>query len=150
MFNQTLYPFRSFFDDEWLEPRARVHSPPCEIQENKEGYLIAFDVPGIKKDDLKIQLKDNVLTLEGERHFEKNSTENQTQLSEKSYGRFQRSFTLPDSVITDKIEADHENGVLHVFIPKAKATQPKTISIESKGDSFLKKLFQTKSEENVA
>lgn len=105
--------------------------PSCDIHENKDLFSLSVDLPGVKKEDIKIEVQNNVLSISGERVRETKS-ENSDSIwhFERAYGRFERSFTLPTSVSADKIEAQFENGVLNVVLPKAEIAKGRTIQIQ--------------------
>ncbi|MNL19179.1 Spore protein SP21 [compost metagenome] len=113
-----------------------------EVTESEEHYLMSFDLPGMKKDDIKIEMKENVLTISGERKQEvKPEGTKSVQNFERAYGAFKKSFSLPTTVIEDKIEAKYEDGVLSLYLPKTPVAQSKTIEINSeKGNFFGKSL----------
>ncbi|SRR5690606_38800544 len=139
-----------FNDDLWGRrwPVRRSFVPSVDIGEDDTSYLITADVPGMKPEDLDIQVENNVLTLRGERKYE-NKTERQGyHRVERQYGSFQRSFTLPEGVDADKIEASVENGTLTLRVPKPAASLPKKVkvSVGSLTDK-AKKLFGKKNEE---
>ena len=119
-------------------PTARVFRPPAEVAEQEDHYLMSFDLPGIKKEDIKIEMKENVLTLAGERKQEAKieGTKN-AQVFERQYGSFYRSFTLPTTVSEDKIEAHYENGVLSLYLPKTPVAQARKIEINSEKGGFF-------------
>ena len=123
--------------------------PSCDIDESKDHYLVSFDMPGVKKDDIQIEVKDNTLMIAGERNKEVKNAEHEGYMRhERSYGKFQRAFTLPGSVDASKIEAHYEDGVLNVAIPKTEASKGRTIEIQSgKGGLFSRLLGTTKSNE---
>jgi HSP20 family protein len=101
-----------------------------EIKETKEGYLFKADVPGIKEDDLTINLTGNRLTVSGKREEEKRQ-EHETYFSyERSYGSFTRSFTLPDGIDAEKVNATLKDGVLSILVPKKPEAQPKKVDIK--------------------
>ncbi|WP_295903821.1 Hsp20/alpha crystallin family protein [uncultured Bdellovibrio sp.] len=105
----------------------RTYSPAYEITEGENYYLISADLPGVKKEDIKIEMNENVLTISGER-----KRDNKT-------ASFKRSFSVPNTVDFEKIEANHEDGVLSIQLPKAAAMKARTIEIQSKaGDSSEK------------
>ncbi|WP_458700560.1 Hsp20/alpha crystallin family protein [Sulfurospirillum sp. 1307] len=106
--------------------------PSVNSREAKDAYHIEIDLPGIKKDDISIDIKDNVLTVSGERKVRDEISEDSYYKVESSYGKFIRSFTLPKNVDVDKIEANSENGVLEIKIPKQEVIkdQPKKIKIK--------------------
>ncbi len=106
-------------------------SPACEISETETHYQMSVDLPGIKKEDVKIELNDNTLTISGERKSEKKAgDERNVKYVEKYYGTFTRSFTLPTTVDTEKIEARYEDGVLSLEIPKAPLARTRKIEIQ--------------------
>lgn len=120
-------------------PAKQAFRPAAEATEHKEHYLMSFDLPGLRKEDIKIEMKENVLTITGERKQE-TTTEGtpKAQIFERQYGHFQRSFTLPTTVQEDKIEAHFENGVLSLYLPKTPVAQPKTIEINSEKSAFFR------------
>ena len=102
-----------------------------EVKETKEGYLFKADVPGIKEGDLTINLNGGRLTVSGKREEEK-KLENETYFSyERSYGSFTRSFTLPEGIEAEKVNAILKDGVLTILVPKRPEAQPKKIAIKS-------------------
>ena len=84
----------------------------------------------MKKDDISIEVKDNVLTLTGERKHEKETKKENYHRIERSYGKFSRSFTLPDSIKVDKVKANYKDGILEITLPKAEEAKTKTITIK--------------------
>lgn len=123
------------------------YAPSCDISETEEHFMLSFDVPGVKKEDIQIELKGNSLVISGERRREvKDKT---TLRHEKYYGKFERTFELPNSINAEKIEAHFENGVLNVALPKAEAEKGRTIQIQSGETGFFNKLLGTKSEPAV-
>lgn len=102
-------------------------SPEVEIHEEEKFFSVSIDVPGIKKENIDIEVKENRLFISGER---KASADKEKVLrSERRYGKFSRIFTLPQDVNTDAIEARFEEGVLTVTVPKVEKAQPKKITI---------------------
>jgi HSP20 family protein len=91
---------------------------------------LAFDLPGLSKDEIKIEFEDGLLSVWGERKNELDETKDGVHRQERYYGSFRRSFSLPKTVKADKITAKYENGVLKVEVPKIEETQKKTISIQ--------------------
>jgi HSP20 family protein len=139
------------FLDDWnrVTPSSRVYdersfNPACEIAESGEHYLMSVDLPGMKKEDIKIEMSDNMLTVSGERKRESGDKENKWQRYEKSYGFFKRSFNLPSSVDASKVEARYENGVLELYLPKAEAAKPRHIEIQTGKGSIWDKFLGTK------
>lgn len=106
--------------------------PAAEIAETEGQYLLNMDLPGMAKEDIKIEVAENRLTISGERKRGPRPDDYKIQRYEKTYGSFKRSFTLPDSVQADKIEALYENGVLELHLPKSPAPQVRTIEVQTK------------------
>jgi HSP20 family protein len=111
----------------------------CDVDETESHYLMSFDLPGVSKDDVKIEVVDNQLVVSGERKSEMNDDKNNRHVTERYYGSFRRSFSLPSKIDADRIEADFKDGVLHIAVPKSEALKPKQIKItEGKGGLFSK------------
>jgi HSP20 family protein len=104
-------------------------SPACDVTETDNSFEINFDIPGVNKDDVKVELKDNVLSISGERKSESEKNTKNRHLKERSYGAFQRSFALPSGIDASQVRAEYNNGVLQVSIPKAEESQAKRIDI---------------------
>lgn len=129
MFNQMQsgsLPTASFGDEE------NVFRPATDIRENDKGYLMAFDLPGLSEKDVKIEVKDGALTVSGERKREQTTENDGWTRTERSFGRFVRSFSLPTDVDPAKIEAQVENGELHLFLPKGDAARPMAIPVRTR------------------
>jgi HSP20 family protein len=107
-------------------------SPDFDVKETKEGFVFHADVPGIKDSDLDIRLTQNRLSVSGKRESEKTEKGDTFYTTERSYGSFTRSFTLPEGVDGDKIKAELKEGVLTLMIPKKPEAQPKKIGINTK------------------
>lgn len=105
-------------------------TPAVDIQETPEAYVVNAELPEVKKEDVKITVQDGVLSLSGERRLEKEEKGKKFHRIERSYGRFERSFVLPDSIDEQKIHASYDNGVLHLMLPKAPSTRPTTREIK--------------------
>ena len=106
-----------------------VWSPAVDIAESEKGYEVEAELPGMKKDEIKISFKDDVLTLSGERKSEKEKNNKNFHRIERSYGEFERCFHLPKNVKVSDIKADYKNGILTVNIPKSEEVKPKEIAI---------------------
>lgn len=124
-----------------ISTRQREFMPSCDIQETKDNYLLSFDIPGINKNDISVELIGNQLTVSGERKHESKEDNEFMRRSERYYGNFCRSFTLPDGTHTDKMEAVYENGVLAVVVPKSDKIKPMKISIKEGEGGFVKKIL---------
>lgn len=128
LFNEML---RDAWDEstEGEEMTTRAWSPLVDIRETDGALQFHVELPGMNKDDVEITVENNVLTVSGERRFEKETKEQTFHRVERAYGAFSRSFTLPTTVQTDKVEAKFENGVLEIGLPKAEESKPRKISI---------------------
>jgi HSP20 family protein len=104
-------------------------APALDISERKDAYLVTVELPGVEPDDLQITLEDGLLTIQGERQFTQESSEQQFHRVERRYGAFRRSITLPAQVQAEQIEASFENGVLQIMVPKLEEAKPKRIRI---------------------
>jgi HSP20 family protein len=115
-------------------------APAVDISERKDAYLIAFELPGVKADDVEITVEDGLLTIQGERQFAHDSSEEKMHRTERVHGAFRRSITLPSHVEADKIEASAQDGVLRIMVPKAPEVQAKRIKVAvGQGRSALKR-----------
>jgi HSP20 family protein len=123
-FGVTTPSFQSF--------ESAVFSPDFEVKETKEAFVFTADVPGVKEGDLDIRLTQNRLSISGKRESEKTEKGDQFYATERSYGSFTRSFTLPEGVQAEKIGAELKGGVLTLMIPKKPEAQPKKIDVTSK------------------
>jgi HSP20 family protein len=106
-------------------------APSVDISERKDAYLVAVELPGVKPDDLEITFEDGLLTIQGERRFAHDSAEEKMHRTERWYGAFRRSITLPSHVEADKIEASTQDGVLQILVPKAPDVQAKRIQVRA-------------------
>lgn len=127
--------FNRFFrggtlDEGDLTPSAWV--PAVDLIENDDSYIAKVELPGVSKDDVKITLQDNSLTIRGEKKEEKETTESNYHRLERSYGSFQRSLALPGSVRSDKVAAEYKEGILTITLPKAEESKRKQIDIKVK------------------
>ena len=129
-------PFFRLFDTFFNQDLAgnedvsnRAWMPPVDIQETEEGYRLIAELPGMTKDDIAITLENNVLRLSGERKFEKDAKKESYHRIERAYGNFQRSFSLPIQVDSEKVEAAFKDGVLTIAVPKAEQARPRKIAI---------------------
>jgi HSP20 family protein len=106
-----------------------VWNPSVDVEETEEGYEVKAELPGMKKEDIHILLEDGVLVLKGEKKQESETKKKNFHKIERSYGRFERSFRLPDNAKSDGIRAKVDNGVLSIFIPKSEEAKPKEIQV---------------------
>ena len=140
-------PFRDFsllqdrmnrlFDDAgrgWRpeEPSATTTwSPAVDIFETENEIMVQAELPGVDRKDITLNLENNVLTLKGERRFEKETKQENYHRIERAYGAFSRSFSIPAIVNEEKIRADYKDGILKIALPKKDQIKPKQIKIES-------------------
>jgi HSP20 family protein len=104
-------------------------APAVDIAERKDAYVVTAEVPGVKPEELEVTLEDGMLTIQGERRMEEETSDRQYHRVERRYGAFRRSITLPSQVQADAIEASYSDGVLQVVVPKAESAKPKKIDV---------------------
>ena len=109
--------------------RATAWAPALDISERKDAYLVTVELAGVEADDLEITMEDGLLTIQGERHFAHDSSEQQFHRVERRYGAFRRSITLPAQVQAEQIQASADNGVLQIVVPKMEEAKPKRIQV---------------------
>lgn len=105
-------------------------SPEADIQESQEAYLVTLEIPGVQKEDVSIALKEDILSIKGEKKKSETEEKVTTLSSERRYGAFEKQFTVPRAIQADAIKADYANGILNLRIPKAEEAKPKQISID--------------------
>lgn len=126
--------FDDLFNDRFFNNESQVgksFTPQVDISETDKSFELSFAIPGIKKEEIKIDLNEGQLVVSGERKFEKKKEDKNFHSVETRYGSFSRSFHMPDNINADKVEAKYENGLLNITIPKdEKKIQKKTIAIK--------------------
>lgn len=136
-------PFRFFEElenDFFPEFRGRQERknnsflPTVEVEENENGHILSFDIPGVPKEDIHLEVQDRLLKISGER---KKIIESEN-YTEKSYGKFERSFSLPEAADLENVQASYEHGVLSVMIPKKASTRPKKIEVKEGNTNYLR------------
>jgi HSP20 family protein len=105
-------------------------TPPVDIQETAKEYVVKADLPDVKKEDVKVEINEDVLTVEGERKEEKEEEDKRFHRTERTYGRFVRRFALPTHVDGTGVKAEFKDGVLNVHLPKVQAARPKAIEVK--------------------
>jgi HSP20 family protein len=128
LFEDTFARSRSI--EEGLAPGS--WSPPVDIYETDENIVLQAELPGIERKDITLEVKDDILTLKGDRKFEKEAKQENYHRVERSYGSFQRSFTLPSNIKRDKVEAEFKDGILEVTLLKVEEAKPRQIKVEVK------------------
>ena len=126
MFNDL---FDENFGHQWAQSDARKWYPAVDVLENKDSYVIRAELPGMKREDINLEVKDGTLTLTGERKSEKPAEGIEYRHVERVNAKFWRSFNLPETVKHDGIEATYKDGVLEVRVPKAEEVKPRQIAI---------------------
>jgi len=104
-------------------------SPSVDIYETENALVLTAEIPGIEEKDVEIKIENNTLTVSGERKFEKETKEENYHRIERAYGSFCRSFTLPNYINHDKIEAEHDSGILRITMPKKSELKPRKVKI---------------------
>ena len=104
--------------------------PAVNTRDEDDAYYVEVDLPGVDKKDIEITTEDNILTISGERKLKKEMKEDDYYRVESTYGKFSRSFTLPENVDIEKIKASNEDGVLEIVIPKQEVIKDSTKKIE--------------------
>ena len=105
-------------------------SPAIDVAEDEKQYVITAELPGVKKNDVTIELENGVLTVHGEKKSEREEKKERRHWVERSYGSFTRSLTLPSDALADRVDASFADGILTVTIPKSEAAKPRTIAIK--------------------
>lgn len=105
-------------------------SPLVDITEDDKEYIVKAEIPEMKKEDIKINVHDDVLTVSGERKYEKEEKGKKYHRVERAYGSFMRSFTLPEDADGTKVNAEYKDGVLKVRLPKSEKAKPKAIEVK--------------------
>lgn len=144
MSNFALTPFREMltlreamnqlFDDSFIRPASRgaAYGLNLDVEAGKDEFIVHANVPGLKPEDLQIEIVDNTVTLQGEFKAETKNEDKNYLLMERSYGSFSRTISLPAAVNAAKVEATVEHGVLTLRLPKAEEARPKTITVKAK------------------
>ncbi|OGS33813.1 MAG: hypothetical protein A2293_12140 [Elusimicrobia bacterium RIFOXYB2_FULL_49_7] len=115
----------------WIEPRTLAGTyPVVEVHEEKDHFKLIAEVPGVAKEDLKVSVKNGVLTLSGEKKLEKKEERKGYFYSERSYGRFERTFNLGENISEENVEASFKNGLLEVQLRKNEEKQSREVVIQ--------------------
>jgi len=125
-----------FFDDPFLrlsrladDSEMGMWNPVVDLYEKDDHYMIKAELPGVDKNDIKIDLKDRRLTLSGERSYDNEVKEENYYRRERTYGKFQRAFTLPEDVDSEEIKAEYKDGVLQIEVPKPEEKKARQVTI---------------------
>ncbi len=133
MVNRTNHDFEQFFNSFFgvpsNQPVQNEFMPRVEVTEDKDQLKLQAELPGLEKEAIKVMVEDGILTITGEKKSQKKEDGPDYLWSEFSSGSFSRSFTLPDYVEAEKIQADYKNGILVLTIPKMEKAKPKEIEV---------------------
>jgi HSP20 family protein len=131
-------PFRelaSLFEN-WTTPMtgkdqlaAGTFAPPVDVYEDEQTLVLKLEIPGVNDEDLNVSLENNTLTVQGERKFEKEEKEENFHRIERRYGSFTRTFRLPNTIDTEKVDASYDKGILKITLAKRAEAKPKQIKI---------------------
>jgi len=144
----------TLFNDLWTNGAVGQESsmmssftPSCDVEETEAHYLMSFDLPGVKKEDIKVELRDGQLTVSGERNENREEKKKNRSTTERFHGSFQRSFTLPAGLKPEQIETEYKDGVLRIAVPKTEAVKTHQIKISEGKPGFWDKLLGHKKED---
>jgi HSP20 family protein len=112
-------------------------APPVDVYEDDHNVTLKIEVPGIEEKDIDVRIENNVLTVHGERKFEKEEKEENFRRVERQYGSFTRTFTLPNTVDAEKVSANYDKGILKIALPKKAEAKPKQIKVSVGGEKVL-------------
>lgn len=136
------------FDDQGIGRGA--WAPSVDIYENKDQIVLEAELPGMNQEDFDLSIENNVITLRGERKFDKTEETDNYHRVERSYGAFTRSFTLPQTVSPEGATAEYNNGVLRVTLPKREDTKARRIQVSGTGTGSTQKTIDTTPETGKA
>ena len=114
------------------EEREGLWAPIVDIEEDNDNITVKAEIPGMNKDDIKVSVQSNILTITGERKHESETKNKTFHRVERSYGKFSRMITLPTDVDSDNVKANYKDGILSITLPKPEADKPKQIDVEIK------------------
>ncbi len=127
------------FDDNFTRERSghadlATWAPPVDIYETENELVLKADLPGLQENDIDVRVENNMLTIRGERKFEKDVNEDNYLRVERAHGPFTRSFSLPNTVSSESVRAEYRNGVLTLHMAKREESKPKQIKISVSGN----------------
>ncbi len=123
--------FRDSYGPEGREEAltTTTFAPPVDVYEDEHNVTLKIEVPGIEEKDIDVRIENNTLTVHGERKFEKEEKEENFRRVERQYGSFTRTFTLPNTIDAEKVQADYDKGVLKIQLAKKAEAKPKQIKV---------------------
>jgi len=131
--------FRDSYGNEGREESLTTSSfaPAVDVYEDEHHVTLKIEVPGVDEKDIDVRIENNVLTVHGERKFEKEEKEENFRRVERQYGSFTRTFTLPTTVDAENVQAHYDKGVLKIALPKKAEAKPKQIKVNVGGEKTL-------------
>jgi HSP20 family protein len=130
--------FRESFGEGGQEAlMSTTFAPPVDVYEDEHNVSLKIEVPGIEEKDIDVRIENNTLTVHGERKFEKEEKEENFRRVERQYGSFTRTFTLPNTVDVDKVQASYDKGVLKITLPKKAEAKPRQIKVNLGSEKVL-------------
>ena len=130
MFDYFFNDFENPFRRSLISRNIKDFYPLLDVSETNSHYTVELDIPGVKKEDINISIDNNILTIKGKKEIDEEHKDSNYYSRERFYGDFNRSMTLPSGINVDKIDADFNNGVLIIKVPKDKVTNTRTIDIQ--------------------
>lgn len=157
-FSELNHEMGKFFDGFWIVPPRATRTlqeidaqwiPACDVEEADNHYLISLEIAGVPKEQVKVEFHDNQIVISGERQNMRKKIETGQRFSERRFGKFQRTFTLPAGIDPEKVEANHQDGILRVYVPKAESAKPRQITITNgnRASSFRRLIGQSSTKE---
>jgi HSP20 family protein len=122
-------PFRTFGGENWS---LATWAPACDIYENNNEIVVKVELPEVKKEDVRVSIENNMLTIHGDRKFSEETKRENYHRVERNYGEFTRSFALPSFVDTNKVNAEFKDGILRVMLGKREEARPKQVEVKVK------------------
>jgi HSP20 family protein len=131
--------FRESYGPEGREESltSSTFAPPVDVYEDEHNVMLKIEVPGIDEKDIDVRIENNVLTVHGERKFEKEEKEENFRRVERNYGSFTRTFTLPSTVDSEHVSANYDKGILKIALPKKAEAKPKQIKVNVGSEKTL-------------
>lgn len=115
--------------EQLFESPLQAWAPPLDVQEDKDGYTIRVELPGMKREEIEVAIQADALVISGERKAETVKDDTEVHRQERFFGRFSRVLTLPTAVAGDQVKATYKDGILTVTLPKAEEAKPKQITV---------------------
>lgn len=139
--------FDQLFETLFEAKNQNLYRPSCDIEESEKFILFSLDLPGMTEDDIKIEIKDSVLSVSGERKREIPSDDSR-KFTGRNYGLFDQRFRIPKNIDQEKIEANYANGELKILLPKLEEAQARKVEIKAQKGGFLSKVLNAQGNES--